>query len=155
MICRTIRFLHDNSWILKTENCTKSHSFWRILHFWNRMLCNDFQSLHQHLIGWSDGNSFVTVDYALLSAAKDSNLLEKGKAYDGRSLAGRRRIQSRRKATDVMLELILSAQSAGSTAKYVLFDSWFSSPKTVTALKKHLSWCHCNGKKGQPYPLWL
>jgi len=87
-------------------------------------------------LGWSDGNSFVPVDYCLLSAAEDKNLLCNARGYDGRSLAGRRRRQSRRKATDVMLELITSAQSAGISAKYVLFDSWFSSPKTILALKK-------------------
>jgi len=53
----------------------------------------------------------------------------------GRSLAGRRRLQSRRKATDVMAGLIHSAQCAGITAKYVLFDSWFSAPKTILSLK--------------------
>ena len=71
----------------------------------------------------------------LLSAAEDKNLLCEGKAYDGRSLAGRRRRQARRKATDVMVELIHSAQCAGITARYVLFDSWFSAPKTMIALK--------------------
>lgn len=29
------------------------------------------------------------------------------------------------------------AQSAGLSAKYVLFDSWFSSPKTVVSLKQN------------------
>ncbi len=86
-------------------------------------------------LGWSDGNSFVPVNHCLLSAAEDKNLLCAGKHYDGRSLAGRRRLQSRRKATDVMVELIHSAQRAGISAKYVLFDSWFSAPKTILALK--------------------
>ena len=87
-------------------------------------------------LGWSDGNSFVPVSHCLLSAAEDKNLLCEGEQYDGRSLAGRRRLQARRKATDVMVELIHSAQRAGTTARYVLFDSWFSSPKTILALKK-------------------
>lgn len=90
-------------------------------------------------LGWSDGNSFVPVNYCLLSAADDKNLLCETKHYDGRSLAGKRRSQSRRKATDVMLELIHSAQKTGITAKYVVFDSWFSSPKTIQALKKEES----------------
>lgn len=34
-----------------------------------------------------------------------------------------------------MIDLIRAAQSSGVSAKYVLFDSWFSSPKTITALK--------------------
>ncbi len=87
-------------------------------------------------LGWPDGNSFIPVSYSLLSAAEDKNLLCGGKQYDGRSLAGRRRRQSRHKATDVMAELIHSAQCAGITAKYVLFDSWFSPPKTILELKK-------------------
>ena len=87
-------------------------------------------------LGWSDGNSFIPVSHSLLSAAEDKNLLCGSKRYDGRSLAGRRRLQSRRKATEVMVELIHSAQCAGITARYVLFDSWFSAPKTVMALKK-------------------
>lgn len=89
-------------------------------------------------LGWSDGNSFVPINHALLSAADDKNLLVQAKNYDGRSLAGRRRTQSRRKATDVMVELLSSAAKAGITAKYVLFDSWFSSPKVITKIKTDL-----------------
>ena len=87
-------------------------------------------------LGWSDGNSFIPVSHSLLSAAEDKNLLCGGKQYDGRSLAGKRCRQSRRKATDAMVELIHSAQCAGIAAKYVLFDSWFSVPKTILNLKK-------------------
>ena len=89
-------------------------------------------------LGWPDGNSFVPVNHCLLSAADDKNLLCGAKHYDGRSLAGKRRIRSRCKATDVMVELLRSAQTAGISAKYVLFDSWFSSPKSVLTIKKEL-----------------
>ena len=34
-----------------------------------------------------------------------------------------------------MIDLLKAARSSGISAKYVLFDSWFSSPKTITALK--------------------
>lgn len=87
-------------------------------------------------LGWSDGNSFVPVNHCLLSAADDKNLLCNADDFDGRSLAGKRRKQSRRKATDVMIDLIKTARQSGLTAKYVLFDSWFSSPKTISALKQ-------------------
>ena len=72
----------------------------------------------------------------MLSAADDKNLLCDAESFDGRSLAGKHRKQSRRKATEVMLDLIKTARQSGLTAKYVLFDSWFSSPKTITALKQ-------------------
>ena len=35
-----------------------------------------------------------------------------------------------------MVDLIKTAQQSGLTAKYVLFDSWFTSPKTIAALKQ-------------------
>ena len=89
-------------------------------------------------LGWSDGNSFVPVNHCLLSAADDQNLLCGAKPCDGRSLAGKRRSQSRRKATDVMIELLRSAQVCGISARYVLFDSWFSSPKSILAIKNEL-----------------
>ena len=87
-------------------------------------------------LGWSDGNSFVPINHCLLSAADDKNLLCEAGSFDGRSLAGRRRKLARRKATEVMVELIQTALHTGISAKYVLFDSWFSSPKTITSLKK-------------------
>ena len=86
-------------------------------------------------LGWSDGNSFVPINHCLMSAADDKNLLCKAADFDGRSLAGKRRRQSRRKATDVMIDLLKAARSSGISAKYVLFDSWFSSPKTIAVLK--------------------
>ena len=68
-------------------------------------------------LGWSDGNSFIPVNHCLLSAADDKNLLCNAENFDGRSLAGKRRKQSRRKATEVMVDLIKTAQQSGLTAK--------------------------------------
>ena len=39
------------------------------------------------------------------------------------------------KGTDAMLELIKTAQKAGHTADYVLFDSWFSNPAQLVAIR--------------------
>lgn len=89
-------------------------------------------------LGWSDGNYFVSVNHCLLSVVEEKNLLCEASSHDGCSLAGKRRKQSRRKATEIMLELIQMAQNIGLSAKYVLFDSWFSSLKTISALnQKH------------------
>ena len=90
-------------------------------------------------LGWSDGNSFVPINQCLLSAAEDKNLIVDADHYDGRTLAAKRRKMSRRKATEVMLDLVKFAQDAGITAKYILFDSWFGSPKTIIPLKNELS----------------
>ena len=40
------------------------------------------------------------------------------------------------KETDVMLELLKAAQSAGHKADYVLFDTWFSTPSQHVEVKK-------------------
>lgn len=87
-------------------------------------------------LGWSDGNSFVPVNFQLLSSAQDKNILGPQKNFDKRSLAGQRRKQARSKATDVLVDLLKAAIKAGHSAKYVLFDTWFSSPKTICRIKK-------------------
>lgn len=87
-------------------------------------------------LGWSDGNSFVPINFSLLSSVKDKNVLGPEKAFDKRSLAGRRRKQARSKATDVLVDLLKTAIHAGHSAKYVLFDTWFSSPKTICRIKR-------------------
>lgn len=88
-------------------------------------------------LGWSDGNTFLPVDFALMSTKKQENLLDdKIKVLDQRKLAGKRRSQARRPMNKVTVELIKQALSLGVPAKYVLFDSWFSSPQMFFALKK-------------------
>ena len=61
-------------------------------------------------LGWSDGNSFIPVNHCLLSAAEDKNLLCNAADFDGRSLTEKRRKQFRRRATEVMLDLINAAK---------------------------------------------
>ena len=55
---------------------------------------------------------------------------------DQRSIAGRRRAQAQRQMNDVTVELIKQAVEEGIPADYVLFDSWFSSPKMFWQLKE-------------------
>lgn len=86
-------------------------------------------------LGWTDGNTFIPVNSALLASSKTENIIGTKKNYDGRSLAGHRRKLAQMKGTDAMIELIRSAQAAGHKADYVLFDSWFSSPSQLVALK--------------------
>ena len=71
----------------------------------------------------------------MLASSKKENILGVQKEYDGRSLAGRRRKLAQMKGTDAMLELLRTAQVAGHKADYVLFDSWFSNPAQLVAIK--------------------
>ena len=86
-------------------------------------------------LGWTDGNTFLPINSSLLASSKESNLIGPLNSFDGRSLAARRRKMAQMKGTDVMIELIKGAQSAGHHADYVLFDTWFSSPAQLLAVK--------------------
>lgn len=86
-------------------------------------------------LGWTDGNTFLPVNSSLLASSKASNLIGPAVNYDGRSLAAKRRRLAQMKGTDVMIELLKNAQSAGHHVDYVLFDTWFSSPAQIIAVK--------------------
>ena len=55
---------------------------------------------------------------------------------DKRTVGYRRRKLSIEKGTHAMLALLGTAKKAAIPAKYVLFDSWFSSPSTLHAVKR-------------------
>lgn len=81
-------------------------------------------------IGWTDGNTFLPVNFALMSTKKKTNLLgSSAKITDQRKIAGQRRSQAQRSMNEVAVELIKQVLALGVHAKYVLFDSWYSSPK--------------------------
>ena len=86
-------------------------------------------------LGWTDGNTFLPINSSLLASSKRSNLIGPQKHFDGRSLAAHRRTLACMKGTDVMISLLETAQKAGHSAQYVLFDSWFSSPAQLVAVK--------------------
>lgn len=86
-------------------------------------------------LGWTDGNTFLPVNSCLLASSKEENLIGPCYHYDGRSLAARRRKLAQSKGTDAMIELLRNALNAGHSADYVLFDTWFSSPAQLVAVK--------------------
>ena len=61
-------------------------------------------------LGWTDGNTFLPVNSSLLASSRESNLIGPIGDYDGRSLAAKRRKLAQMKGTDVMIELLKSAQ---------------------------------------------
>ena len=88
---------------------------------------------------WTDEYSSVPIDFCPLSSGKDDLLKCPAKRYDKRSIAGQIRRQAQQKAPDIILDMLGKAIRAGHSAKYVLFDSWFATPKGITAIKKDLS----------------
>ena len=91
---------------------------------------------HLMTLGWTDGNTFLPINSSLLASSKESNLIGPVETFDGRSLAAKRRKLAQMKGTDVMIELLKTAQVAGHHADYVLFDTWFSNPAQLLAVKE-------------------
>ncbi len=87
-------------------------------------------------LGWSDGNIFLPVGSILLSTENKKNRISEAAAVDKRTVGYKRRELSMKKGTHAMLELLKQAKNAGIPAKYVLFDSWFSSPSSLHAVKE-------------------
>jgi hypothetical protein len=82
-------------------------------------------------LGWSDGSTFLPVNSILLSTENKKNRVNETKEVDKRTVGYKRRKLAVEKGTIAMLELLKSAKRADISAKYVLFDSWFSSPSSL------------------------
>ena len=88
---------------------------------------------------WTDGYSNVPVDFSPLSSANDSLLVANARPHDGRTIAGRIRRQACTPAPELILMMIFRAITAGHKAKYVLFDSWFVTPRGMIDIKEQTS----------------
>ena len=83
-------------------------------------------------LGWSDGNSFIPMMLSMLSSAKEDNRLTPMRdGIDKRTNGYKRRQESMRKSTDVLVDMVALAMTAGTTARHLLFDSWFAFPATI------------------------
>ena len=87
-------------------------------------------------LGWSDANTFLPVNFALMSSKDPKNVLGSCHNFDRRTLAGRRRYQAQSKMNQVAVEFVSQALKHNIPAQYVLFDSWYSSPKMFDQIKQ-------------------
>lgn len=76
-------------------------------------------------LGWSDGHTFIPVDFSLLASLKSQiNGIVEG--IDKRTSGYKRRIEALLPAPEVVPAMIDRALAAGVQASYVLMDSWFT-----------------------------
>ncbi|MBC2702989.1 transposase [Desulfobacula sp.] len=88
---------------------------------------------------WSDGTSCLPLDFALLSSTDaKKRICESHKPMDKRCCAWQRRQEATIKAPKNLEAMVKRILAAGVQAKYLLMDSWFTMPATVTALCKHI-----------------
>lgn len=88
-------------------------------------------------MGWSDGQTFLPVDYRILANADDKKLICGSYVKeDKRTLATKRRNEARRDKPSLVLDMLKSVKGTPAETKYVLFDSWFSSPSSILSIKR-------------------
>ncbi|MED4164411.1 transposase [Halalkalibacterium halodurans] len=84
-------------------------------------------------LGWSDGATFIPVDFALLSSIKSqiNGILSK---IDKRTSGYKRRVEALQKSPDVVENMVQRALNAGIDASYVLMDTWFTHQPLIKAI---------------------
>lgn len=85
--------------------------------------------------GWTNGEVFIPFAQALLTTRDEGLMVGTDERVDGRTLRGKRRKVAKSKGTDVVREMIKSARNADIPFTHVMFDTWFSSPSQLVAIK--------------------
>ncbi|KKE79212.1 transposase [Bacilli bacterium VT-13-104] len=76
-------------------------------------------------LGWSDGATFLPVDFSLLSSKK-SRINDISQKVDKRSSGYKRRKEALQTAPEQIPGMLARAMKSGIDASYVLMDSWFT-----------------------------
>lgn len=84
---------------------------------------------------WSNGETTIPFAQALLTTQKESLMIGKDEPVDRRTARGKRRALAKTKGPIVVQEMVQRAQKADIPFDYVLFDTWFSNPSQLSALK--------------------
>jgi len=100
--------------------------------------CMDHSTLYKRFykgfrmltLGWSDGYSFMPIDFSLLSSLKAqiNGISEK---IDKRTSGYKRRIEALQTAPEQIPAMLKRAMDAGIEASYVLMDTWFTLPPLI------------------------
>lgn len=84
---------------------------------------------------WSDGNSLLPVDFALLSSNKAENRYQgMNTKIDKRSCGYKRRQEAISKSTDLIAPMIKRVLNNGIKAKHLLMDSWYGFPAIIASI---------------------
>jgi hypothetical protein len=90
-------------------------------------------------VGWSDGASFLPLDFAMLSSRKEENRFQGMTKEMSKKCCGyKRRQESMVKATDLIDPMVERILSHGIKAGHILMDSWFGTPAVISRLHKYL-----------------
>lgn len=86
-------------------------------------------------LGWSDGYSFVPVDFNMLSSANEDNRQQDiSTKIDKRTSGYKRRKEAVLKKTEAAVLMIKNALTIGIQADYVLMDTWFTTEPMIRSI---------------------
>ena len=90
-------------------------------------------------LGWSDGFSFLPLDFVLCSSAKAEKRVQGiKKVLDKRTCGYRRRIEATTKSTEHLENMVKRVLALGIKANYILMDSWFCWPAILAKLGQYV-----------------
>ncbi len=103
--------------------------------------CMDHSSLRKRFykgfrmltLGWSDGYSFMPIDFSLLSSKK-AQINGISEEVDKRTSGYKRRVESLQTAPEQIPAMLKRALSAGIEAEYVLMDTWFTQQPLIRSI---------------------
>lgn len=86
-------------------------------------------------LGWSDGATFMPIDFSLLSSKK-AQINGISDKIDQRTSGYKRRLEALETAPSQIPDMVQRALSSGIDASYVLMDSWFTQQPLIQDLVK-------------------
>ena len=119
---------------------SRSKSVELLSRVWDHSNARWIKGFRMLTICWSDGVSCLPLDFSLLSSSDaKKRLCENRKSMDKRCCAWQRRQEATIKAPDNLEAMVKRILAAGVQAKYLLMDSWFAMPATITALASNIA----------------
>ncbi|MEW6587152.1 MAG: transposase [Nitrospirota bacterium] len=101
--------------------------------------CRSLKGFKLLTLGWSDGNSFLPLDFVLCASANAEKRLQGiVKELDKRCCGYRRRMEAIAGSTANLENMVKRVLGLGIEADYLLMDSWFSFPSLLASLGAHL-----------------
>lgn len=94
---------------------------------WDHANQKVFRGFRMLTLGFSDGFSFIPLDFCLLSSQKK---------VDRRTSGGKRLLESEKPMPEVAVEMVARALNNGVYATHVLMDKWFTCPKIIDKCQK-------------------
>lgn len=101
---------------------------------WDHANQKVFKGFRMLTLGFSDGFSFIPLDFCLLSSQK--KVSSEQEKVDRRTSGGKRLLESEKPMPEVAVEMVDRALNNGVYATHVLMDKWFTCPKIIDKCQK-------------------